>query len=326
MTPPLVTGATSFLGYHVVKRLNQAGVRPRVLERPGSPLEVLDRLEVERCAGHLDDPAAVRLACNGVESLLHLAFKVSVGGGTAAVEEMRRVNVDGTRSLLAEAAASGVRRAVVVGSALAVGVNRQPAPLDESADWAQHGVEFPYPLLRRQVELEALAQATPQFAVMTVCPSFTFGPDDPTGAPANKLLRALMTRKFPVRLRVGFGCLDVRDFAQGMILAGERGRSGQRYLLSGENVTTDQLVELVSAITGVKPPRFTAPAFLVKTIVAAIELLSAIRRTPPPVTRDVLQILGRYAWYDTSKARNELGWAPRPLRETLTDAVAALRT
>ncbi len=160
---------------------------------------------------------------------------------------------------------------------------------------------------------------------MTVCPSFTFGPDDPTGAPANKLLRALMERKFPVRLSVGFGCLDVRDFAQGMILAGERGRSGQRYLLSGENVTTDQLVEQVSAITGVKPPRFTAPAFLVKALVGGVELLSRIRGTAPPITRDVLQILGRYAWYDTAKARNELGWTPRPLQETLTDTVAWLR-
>ncbi len=250
---------------------------------------------------------------------------MSVGGGSAAVEEMQRVNVEGTRSLLEAAAAAGVRRAVVVGSALAIGVNRQAAPLDESADWSRHALEFPYALLRRQVELEALAKATPQFAVMTVCPSFTFGPDDPTGAPANKLLQALMARKFPARLSIGFGCLDVRDFAQGMILAGERGRSGQRYLLSGENVTTDQFVELVASITGVKPPRFTAPAFLVKALVGGLELLSKVRGTAPPVTRDVLQILGRYAWYDTSKARTELGWAPRPLQETLTDTVGWLR-
>jgi len=325
MTTTLVTGASSFLGYHVVKRLNESGVRPRVLERAGSDLTVLGRLDVERCPGSLGDPDAERAACAGLDTLLHLAFKVSVGGGSAAVEEMQRVNVEGTRSLLAAAAAAGVRRGVIVGSALAIGVNRQAAPLDESADWSRHALEFPYALLRRQVELEALAKATPQFAVMTVCPSFTFGPDDPTGAPANKLLHALMARKFPARLSIGFGCLDVRDFAQGMILAGERGRSGQRYLLSGENVTTDQFVDLVSSITGVKPPRFTAPAFLVKTLVAGVELLSRIRGTAPPVTRDVLQILGRYAWYDTAKAQNELGWAPRPLQDTLTDTVGWLR-
>jgi len=325
MNTTLVTGATGFLGYHVVKRLNQSGIRPRVLERPESSLAVLDGLDVERGAGHLDDPAAVRSACAGIETLLHVAFKVSIGGGGPALEEMQRINVAGTRSLLQAAAASGVRRAVVTGSALAVGVNRQPEPLDESASWAQHALDLPYALLRRQVELDALAQSTPQFAVMTVCPSFTFGPDDPVGAPANKLLQALMARKVPVKVSVGFGCLDVRDFAHGMVLAGERGRSGSRYILSGDNVTTDQLVEQVSAIAGVRPPRFTVPAFFVRGLVGVLELLSKVRGKPPKITGDVLQLLGRYAWYDTSKARAELGWTPRPLRETLTETIQWLR-
>jgi len=325
MNTTLVTGATGFLGYHVVKRLNQSGIRPRVLERPESSLAVLDGLDVERGAGHLDDPAAVRSACAGIETLLHVAFKVSIGGGGPALEEMQRINVAGTRSLLQAAAASGVRRAVVTGSALAVGVNRQPEPLDESASWAQHALDLPYALLRRQVGLDALAQSTPQFAVMTVCPSFTFGPDDPVGAPANKLLQALMARKVPVKVSVGFGCLDVRDFAHGMVLAGERGRSGSRYILSGDNVTTDQLVEQVSAIAGVRPPRFTVPAFFVRGLVGVRELLSKVRGKPPKITGDVLQLLGRYAWYDTSKARAELGWTPRPLRETLTETIQWLR-
>src|SRR5262245_5025314 len=139
MSTILITGATGFLGHHVAKRLNQAGSRPRVLERPEGVPGVLDTVDVERCAGHLDDPAAVRAACAGVDTLLHVAFKVNIAGGPEALEEMQRVNVDGTRSLLATAAAAGVRRAVVTGSALGVGVNRQPTPLDETASWSQHG-------------------------------------------------------------------------------------------------------------------------------------------------------------------------------------------
>ena len=325
MSAILVTGATSFLGYHVVKRLNERGVRPRVLEGRDSKFDVLDRLDVERCAGYLEDPDAIRSACSGAETVLHLSFKVSVGGGPQAVDEMQRINVDGTRSLLQEAAASGVRRAVVTGSALAVGVNRQPAPLAESASWSEHEFDLPYATMRRQVELDAIGQANAHFAVLTVCPSFTFGPDDPSGAPANKLLAALMAGKVPAKLAVGFGCLDVRDFANGMVLAGERGRSGERYLLSGENITVDRLVEEVASITGVRGPRFTAPSFLVKGLVGALEVLSGIRGKPPAITRDVLQILGRYAWYDTSKAQRELGWTPRPLHETLVDTIAWLR-
>jgi dihydroflavonol-4-reductase len=300
-------------------------MRPRVLDRPESRLDLLKRLDVEQCSGHLDDSAAVQAACAGADTLLHVAFKVSVGGGAAAVEEMQRINVEGTRSLLRAAAAGGVRRAVVTGSALAIGVNRQPAPLDESASWSQHALDLPYAMLRRQVELEALAQATPTFAVATVCPSFTFGPDDPVGAPANKLLQALMAGKLPVKLKVAFGCLDVRDFADGMVLAGDRARSGERYLLSGENVTAHQLLDVVAGLTGVRAPRFVAPAFLVRGVVALLELVSTLRGKPPAITRDVLQILGRYAWYDTTKARTDLGWTPRPLRDTLTDTIRWLR-
>ena len=321
----LVTGATGFLGYHVAKRLNERGIRPRVLERRNSTVEVLDHLDVERSAGHLEDEAAIQSACNGVDTVLHLAFKVSVGGGPAEVEAMQRVNVQGTRALLRIASAAGVQRAVVTGSALAIGVNRQPAPLDESARWSEHALELPYAVMRREVELDAIALASPRFSVLTVCPSFTFGPDDPSGAPANKLLAKLMAGKVPARLAVGFGSLDVRDFANGILLAGERGRSGERYLLSGENITTDRLVEEVAAITGVPGPRFTAPALLVRTLVKGLELFSSVTGKPPAITTDVLQILGRYAWYDTSKARRELGWTPRPLRETLTDTIEWLR-
>jgi dihydroflavonol-4-reductase len=321
----LVTGATSFLGYHVVRRLNEAGIRPRVLEARGSPPEVIDRVDVERCAGYVDDPAAVHAAAAGADTLLHLAFKVSVGGGAALVDEMRRVNVDGTRQVLQAAAAAGVRRAVVVASALGVGVNRQPFGLNELAKWSEHEFDLPYATIRRQAELEALSQSTPRFAVISVCPAFTFGPDDPVGAPANKLIRAVISRRLPFTLPVGFGCLDVRDFAAGMVLAADRGRPGERYLLSAENVTTSQLFEQVAGIAHVRAPRFTPPMVLVRGLVWAVEAVSRLRRKPAPLTRDVLQIVGRYAWYDTSKARSELGWMPRPLRVTLTDTIAWLR-
>ena len=325
MDTVLITGASGFLGYHVAKRLNEVGVRPRVLElRDGRP-EVLDRLDVERCTGVLEDPAAIRAACSGVGTLLHLAFKVSVGSGERLLEEMRRINIEGTKRLLDAAAAGGVRRAVVAGSALAVGVNRHPKPLDETASWSEHSFDLQYANIRREAELNALAQATPQFAVMTVCPSFTFGPDDPVGAPANKLVQAVMSRKLRFTLPVGFGCLDVRDFASGVVLAAERGRSGQRYLLSGENVTTNQLLEQIASIAGVSAPRFTPPMWLLRTLVGALEMVSRLRRKPAPVTREVLQIVGRYAWYDTTRAQTELGWSSRPLRATLDDTIRWLR-
>lgn len=325
MTTVLVTGATGFLGYHVAKRLNEIGIRPRVLELRESQAEVLDRIDVERCAGHLEDPAAIRAACAGVDTLLHLAFKVSVASGAKLREEMQRINIAGSRQLLETAATSGVKRAVVSASALGVGVNRSPVPLDESANWSEHGFDLQYAHIRRQAEREALARSTSSFAVVTVCPAFTFGPDDPAGAPANKLVQAVITRKLRFTLPVGFGCLDVRDFASGVVLAAERGRPGQRYLLSGENVTASQLLEQAASIVGIHAPRFTPPTMLLRVLVGALEMVCATLGKSAPITRDVLQIIGRYAWYDTAKARAELGWSSRPLRATLEDTIHALQ-
>jgi dihydroflavonol-4-reductase len=321
----LVTGASSFLGYHVVKQLNERGIRPRVLEFSGSNLDPLNRLDVSRSEGRLGNAAAVDAACSGVDTVIHMAFRVSVGGGTKQFDEMRQINIDGTNRLLDAAAAKGVARAVVASSALAVGVNRRPQALDETADWAEHAFNLPYATLRRQSEQEALARTRPGFSVVAVSPAFTMGPDDPVGAPANKLLKTLINGKLRFTLPVGFGCLDVRDFAKGATLAAERGRPGQRYLISGHNITVDQLLEQAAAIAGVRPPRFAPPRALLHLLVGAVEVVSTLRGKAPPVTRDVLQIVGRYAWYDTSRARAELGWEPRPLQQTLEDTIRWLR-
>ena len=325
MTEVLVTGASSFLGYHVARLLNEQGIQPRVLELPESNLDPLKKLGVRQCEGHLGDARAVDAACAGVATVIHMAFKVSVGGGAKQLEEMRRINIEGTNRLLETAAAKGVTRAVVASSALAVGVNRRPEPLDETANWAEHAFNLPYATLRRQAEQEALARTRPGFAVVAVSPAFTFGPDDPVGAPANKLLKSLITGKLRFTLPVGFGALDVRDFAKGAILAAEHGRPGQRYLLSGHNVTANQLLQEAAALAGVRAPRFEPPKALLQLLVGAVEIFSTLTGKAPPLTRDVLQVIGRYAWYDTSRARADLGWEPRPLKQTLEDTIRWLR-
>jgi dihydroflavonol-4-reductase len=151
------------------------------------------------------------------------------------------------------------------------------------------------------------------------------GPDDPVGAPANTLLKKLITGKQRFSLAVGVACLDVRDFANGAVRAAERGHPGQRYLISGHNVTASQLLEQAGAVAGVRAPRFTPPRALLSILVGAVGIFSRVRRKPPPVTREVLQVIGRYAWYDTARARADLGWEPRPLRQTLEETIRWLR-
>lgn len=319
----LVTGANGFLGYHVVKRLNERGIRPRALLPGDFDRSRLQGLDIEVVEGSVEDPAALRAACEGVDTVFHLAFLVTLSAGEE--DRMRRINVVGTRNVVDSAAESGVRKVVVTSSSLAVGVNREPQPLDESADWTRHQVDFPYAAIRREAEQEALARATGEFGVMAVNPSFTMGPDDYAGAPANKLIKRLSEGRMPFSIPIGFGCLDVRDFAEGMLLAAERGRSGQRYLLNGHNVMVDTFFAEVAEVAGVKPPRLKLPIWLAYVLVAQVEGWSKLTGKQAPITRSVLQIFGRYAWYRNDLARTELGWEPRPLRATLEDTIAWLR-
>jgi dihydroflavonol-4-reductase len=326
MNKILVTGPTSFLGYHVVKKLNERGLRPYVLvpiQSEPSASDVLKHLDVEVIVGNFDNIVSLQSACTGIDTVLHLGFLVSVGGG--AEEHMRQSNVIGTRNLVQAAAQAKVTRIVVTSSVLAVGVNREKYPLDESADWKQHRFSFPYAEIRREAEQAALAMASPELSVITVCPSFTLGPDDYASAPANKLIKAIIAGKLPIKVQVGFGCLDVRDFADGMLRVAEHGRSGQRYILNSHNVMIDDFLEQAAWIAGTKPPSWTLPAWLANLLVATIEFMSKLKGKPSPLTRSVLQIINRYAWYDATRARTELGWKPRPLADTLTDTIAWLR-
>jgi dihydroflavonol-4-reductase len=122
---------------------------------------------------------------------------------------------------------------------------------------------------------------------------------------------------------IGFGVLDVRDYADGVLRAAERGIPGRRYLLSGANVSSDQLLQEVTKIVGIEPPRWWLPlkAWFLRPIIALMGLWSKLKGEPPKVSSHLFELWGRYAWYDTSLARSELGWEPRTLRESVQDTL-----
>ena len=325
----LVTGPEGFLGYHVAKLLNERGVRPRVLLPPGGDATTpavasLTRLNVEVCHGSVDDPASLRAACKGIGTVLHLRFTIALGGGTSVMEALHKGNVVGTLNLLAAATEAGVARIVVSSSVLAVGLNREPRPLDEGADWRRCAFHLPYALSRREAEDAALAPSRREPPVIVVVnPSFTLGPEDFVGAPANKLVLKMSKGGFRFTAPIGFGVLDVRDYADGVLRAAERGAHGKRYILSGANTSPDQLLREVAAVAGVEPPGrlFSIRSWMLYPILAALALWSRIRGTPLKASPSVLELWGRYAWYDIGRARDELGWTARPLRETLDSTI-----
>lgn len=328
MTNFLITGPTGFLGYHVVKRLNEQGDCPRVLLPRGvdasSPkVQSLTKLQTESCEGDFADPASLQAACDGIDVVFHLHFAISLGAGAEVERTLHEGNVVATRNLLDAAARAGVKRVVISSSSLAIGLNHEPTKLDESADWEQHAFHLPYAISRRDAELAALARNSDEMEIVAVNPSFTMGPEDYAGAPANGLASRMKSKWFRLNPPIGFGILDVRDYAAGVLGAADRGVPGTRYLLSGTDVNPKQLSLAVAAAIGAEPPGWYLPVAerAVRPILATLGLWTRLRGKPPAVSPAILELFGRYAWYDTSRAREAFDWQPRPLSETLKDTL-----
>ena len=328
MNKILVTGAEGFLGYHTIKLLNERQLKPKgFVEVDDKRLAQLGlkNLEVEIIRGSMQDLQLLRQACTGIDTVFHMKFEIALGGGEAAEEKMKQINVVGTRNLLQAAKEAGVKQVIVSSSCLAVGLNHQPEPLNETADWDKYQFNLPYALSRRQAEQESLSAEAQDDSpkIVVIEPSFTMGPEDYSGAPANQLAKLISQGKFKFGIPLGFGILDVRDYAAGALLAAEKGRHGQRYLLSGENVTLRQFIDRVANLAGEKPPGWLIPlpAWLVYPLIAIIQLLSKIRGQSSPVNFTVLELWNRYAFYDTNLAQKELGWKARSLDETIRDSL-----
>lgn len=328
MTSFLVTGAAGFLGYHVVKRLNERGDCPRVLlprdlDASSPKVKSLATLNTESREGDLADPASLQAAFDGIDVVLHLQFAIGAGAGEAVERSLHEGNMVATQNLLDAAARSGVKRVVISSSSLAVGLNREPAELDESADWAQHAFNLPYALSRRDAEQAALARNSEAMAVVAVNPSFTMGPEDYAGAPANGLAWRMKSKWFRINPPIGFAILDVRDYAAGVLGAAERGVPGTRYLLAGSDTNAIELSRTVAAAAGAEPPGWyvPVPVWVVRPILAALGLWNRLRGKPPAVAPQILELFGRNAWYDTSRARQDFDWQARPLSDTVKDTL-----
>jgi dihydroflavonol-4-reductase len=328
----LVTGATGFLGHHAVRLLNERGQRPRVMlseaeRQPSKGLDALRELDIDEVAASVDEPASLAAACDGIDTVMHLEFALKLSSGPEVEKQMHQVNVIGSRNLLDAATKARVARVVMSSSSLAVGLAHEPKSIDESAPWDTTGLQLPYARSRREAELEALSRpgGPGMPVIVTINPTFTLGPHDYQGAPANSIIK-LMARGFPLDADIGFSILDVRDYADGVLRAAERGKHGQRYLLSGDNVTARTLLTAVCEVTGKKVPgwRLTLHPAVLSPLLALVELQARLMNDIPVATRAVLELFGRYAWYDAKLAKRELGWQPRPLLESIKDSLAWL--
>jgi dihydroflavonol-4-reductase len=315
-----VTGGYGFIGAHVVRQLLERGHTVRVLvHTPRSNTRRLDGLTVERAPGDVRDSTALSGAMADCEACIHLASPSAWSDiRTGPVEE---VVVDGTRTVLRTAHAVGIRRVVFVSSATAVNASLRPVLFDESSPFELEGSGLRYALAKHEAERAAWQVAAETgLEVVIVNPGETYGPDD-TGLVTAGNLRDMLRDWPALGCHGGTAVTYVEDVAAGVVLALDKGRAGERYILGGENLTVEQLIRMTLEIGGQRrKPVVVLPNALVLGLVRVLTRFGL----PSPVDAGVVEYATRYWFVDDRKARTELGYAPRPARQALESTIAWL--
>ena len=253
----LVTGATGFVGSHVARQLVSAAQSVRVLARPNSNLEALAGLHVEYFEGDLRDQKSLERAMHGVRRVFHVAADYRLW--TPRPEEIYEINVEGTRKLLAAAQRARVERIVYTSTVATIAVPRNGALPNEDTQAALDEMIGHYKrskFLAEQVAVEAVSAGLP---VVIVNPTAPVGPWDWKPTPTGRIILDFLKGKMPAYVDTGLNVAPVEDIAAGHLLAAEKGRVGERYILGGRNMTLKQILDALSAITGRPAPRVRLP-------------------------------------------------------------------
>lgn len=315
----MVTGATGYIGGHLVRQLLEAGHEVVALVREPAAAMDLDHLGVQLARGDILDRPSLERPMTGADGVFHLAAWYRVGAHDRSAAEA--VNVEGTRNVLETAAGAGVEK-IVYTSTLAVLGDTGRRVVDEAyrhdGPWVSEYDRTKW-LAHYSVALPMAEAGAP---IVIVQPGLVYGPGDHSNV--GDVLRDYLRRRLPLIPDQG-GCWShVADSARGHILAMERGRIGESYIIGGECHLWRDVLRLAEEITGVRPPRLTLPPVLAQTAAVLLRPLAAVVRLPPMYHPETLRVAaGTTYWGSDAKARQELGWSPRPLRDGLAETLRA---
>lgn len=314
-----VTGGTGFIGANLVRLLLQEGYSVRSLVRPNSRLDNLRDLDVEIVKGDLNDPD-IDGQMEGCQVLFHVAARYSLW--QVEREALYRDNVLGTRNILAAARQAGIERTVYTSSVAAIGVGKSGEVADETYQSPVDKLIGDYKKSKFYAEQEAVKAARSGQEVVIVNPSTPIGPWDIKPTPTGEIILRFLRGQMPAYVDTGLNFVDVEDVAKGHLLALEKGKSGDRYILGHQNLTLKALLELLAEITGMPAPKYTLPVWLPLTIAWIDERLLAPLGKTPSIPLDGVRMSGQKMYYDASKAVRELGLPQSSIQVALKNAVA----
>jgi dihydroflavonol-4-reductase len=319
----LVTGANGHIGSRVVKQLLEKGRKVRALVRKSSDLSGLKGLDVELVYGDVLDAAAWDSALEGVQRVFHTAAVFNTRLNDES--EMQRSNVDGTAQMLAALQRHPVERLVYTSSVAAIGYTRDPKVVLDEATWNTDPIDV-YTATKTDSEKlvhEAVKQGLP---AVIVNPCTVLGPGDYKPTPSNAFVLLALQKGTPVTFNSGHTYVDVDDVAMGHLLAEEKGRRGERYVLGGTQASNDVLLAELARRRGGRPPLIKLGHAAVEVLGWGVELKAKLLHQKPLFTRKKAhKLIDYYGYFSHAKAATELGYAPRPLDQVLDRAEAWYR-
>lgn len=319
MKPVLVTGASGFLGWHVARLLVERGYKVRALCRPSSQIR---ELEAERVVGDLRDASSLERAVSGCGLVFHLAADYRLW--SRRPDELYQSNVQGTRQILDASKRARVERVVYTSTVGCIGIPAD-GPGDETTPVDSSGMAGHYKLSKWRAEQVALEKSRDGVPVVIVNPTAPVGDHDWKPTPTGKIILNFLRERIPAFVDTGLNLVDVRDVAEGHLLAAERGRIGERYILGCENLTLEQILSRLAAIAGTKAPRMRIPfavAYAAGVITTAWANFSG---KEPFASIEAVRMARKRMFVTHAKAERELGFQPHSPDEALRRAVAWFR-
>jgi dihydroflavonol-4-reductase len=311
----VITGASGHVGGNLARALVQKGVRPRVLVHRDT--RAIDGLDVERVGGDVLDGASLGRAFEGAGVVYHLAAHISIDGAQGGA--VRRINVQGTRNVVEACLRSGVRRLVHFSSIHAISQFPRDRVIDENNPPSEPPRCHEYDFTKAEGERLVREGVERGLDAVILNPTGILGPHDYKPSPFGQVLLDLFNGRFPALVGGGFNWVDVRDVVEGAVAAVQKGRRGERYILSGHYVTLVDLAKLAEEISGAKAPRFTAPLWLAMIGAPFVTAWNRIRGGRPLYTTEAIETLRWNRNVSCAKAEKELGYRRKPIRETLED-------
>jgi len=316
----LVTGGTGFVGSHLARRLLERNLEVRCLVRPSSRLDNLKDLPVEFITGDLRDTDSIRQAVRGTHMVFHCAADYRLW--CKHPREMYESNVNGSRNVMQAAFDERIERVVYTSTVGALGLNDDGTPADEATPVALDDMIGHYKRSKFLAEAEVREWAARGLSVVIVNPSTPIGELDIKPTPTGKIIVDFLKGKMFGYVDTGMNLIDVRDCAEGHILAAERGRDGERYILGGTNLTLKEMFDALAQVTNIPSPKMQVPHWVAETY-ARLENFWAINvaRREPDVPVESVKMSRHRMWFDSEKAVRELGLAQNPITSALTRAV-----